>query len=150
MITAWSLPRMVRARASAGPLLRVLGLAALLFGVVFTHGVNVEGVKGHLVTSSAASATALVDDVRDATDTQVPSPVVATGDRHGDHGSSHPSEHCVSGQPHQGPLLAPPCFAASTSEPAAFERATAKQSLSEPELSVSSSAAVRSSVVRQV
>ncbi|MEU0042781.1 hypothetical protein [Streptomyces werraensis] len=150
MITAWSFPCVVRARASAGPLLRVLGLAVLLFGVVFTHGVHVEGVKGHMVTSAAAPAAAAFEDAHDDSDRQVPSRTVATDDRHDDHGSPHPSEHCVSGQPHQGPVLAPPCFAASISEPTTPERATANWGLSEPERTVSSSAALRSSVVQQV
>ncbi|MEU0170565.1 hypothetical protein ABZ214_34815 [Streptomyces iakyrus] len=128
----------------------MLGLAVLLFGIVFTHAVHAEGVKGHLVTSSAAPTAALFEDSRDASDRQVPPRLAATGDRHEDHGSSHPGEHCVSGQPHQGPVPAAPCFAASISEPAPVERAMANQGRSEPERSASSSAALRSSVVQQV
>ncbi|MFD5255297.1 hypothetical protein ACFWM5_20965 [Streptomyces bobili] len=56
MITAWSPPRTVRARTSVGPILRKLAMIVLLFGVVFTHGLHAESIKGHLVTSAAALA----------------------------------------------------------------------------------------------
>lgn len=133
--------------------MRALALAVLLFGVVSTHGVSVEGVKGHLATSAAAPAAVVYEDSGDAddtVDTQVPPRLGATGDRHDDHSSSHPSEQCASGQPHQGSVLALPCFTASVSEPATAEPATAKRGLGEPELSALSSAALRSSVVQQV
>ncbi|MGW0840976.1 hypothetical protein ACWD26_12550 [Streptomyces sp. NPDC002787] len=149
MITAWPLPRIVRARASAGPL-RVLGLAVLLFGVVFTHAVNAESIHGHMVTSAVAPATMSPDDAHDATDTQALSRLVAAGGGHDDHGSSHPGEQCVSAQPHLGPVLTPPCFAASVSESAASGRAAVKRGLSDSAVTVSPSAAVRSSVVQQV
>jgi hypothetical protein len=150
MITAWSLPRIVHARASAGTLLRVLGLAVLLFGVVFTHAVNVESVKGHMVTSAVAPAAVSPEDAHDATDTQVLSRLVAAGGGHHDHGSSHPGEHCQSAQPHLGQVLTPPCFAASVSESAASGRAAVQRGLSDSAVTVSPSVAVRSSVVQQV
>ncbi|MFC9913970.1 hypothetical protein [Streptomyces sp. NPDC059862] len=150
MITAWSLPRIVQARASAGPLLRVLGLAVLLFGVVFTHAVNVESVQGHMVTSAVAPAAMSPDDAHDATDTQVLSRLVAAGGGHDDHGSSHPGEQCLSVQPHLGQVLTPPCFAASVSESAASGHAAVNRGLSDSAVTVSPSAAVRSSVVQQV
>ncbi|WLW50428.1 hypothetical protein [Streptomyces sp. YU58] len=150
MITAWSLPRIVRTRVSAGPLLRVVGLAVLLFGVVFTHAVNVESAKGHMVTSAAAPASALPDEARDATDTQAMPRLVAAGGGHDHHGSSHPGEQCLSAPPHPGPVLTPPCFAASFSESAASGRVAVQRGLSDSAVANSPSAAVRSSVVQQV
>lgn len=136
---------MVRARASAGPLPRVLAMAVLLFGVAFTHGVNAESVKGHLVTSAAVPATVLPEETLDVADTQaLPRPA------HEDHGSSHPSEHCVSGQPQQGPVLTPPRCAASVGESVGSERALAQRGLNGSALSVSSAADLRLSVVQQV
>ena len=150
MITAWSPSRIGGARASAGPLSRVLALAVLLFGVVFTHGVHAESVKGHLVTSATPSATAPSEGAHDTTDKQVLSRATATGDRHDGHGSSHPSEQCVSGQPHQGPVLTPPTFAASVSESVTAGRVAVKRGFGESGLSAWPSVAVRSSVVQQV
>ncbi len=150
MVTAWSPPRIVRARACAGPLLRVLAMAVLLFGVVFTHAVNAESVQGHLVSSAAVPATGLPAEARDATDVHALPRPAAIAEPHGDHGSSHPSEHCVSGQPQQGPVLTPPCCAASVSESPASGRASVGRGLNEPALLVRSPAALRLSVVQQV
>lgn len=150
MITAWSPPRMLWARAAAGRLLRVLGLAVLLFGVVFTHGLHAEGVPGHSVTSSAVPSTVLFVEPHDASGTQASSGLVATGDGRDDHGSSYPGEHCVAGQPLPGPVVAAPCFAASTSEAATAERTPTNQRLGPPEPDSAASGALRSSVVQQV
>jgi hypothetical protein len=144
---------MMRARASAGPLLRVLAMAVLLFGVVVTHGVNVEGVKGHAVTSAVVPATVLPEQTPDSADPQALPRPAAMAEPHESHGSSHPSEHCVSGQPQQGPVLTPPCFAVSVGE--SGESATSGLALAQrgpngSVLSVSSAAALRLSVVQQV
>ncbi|MYS88853.1 MULTISPECIES: hypothetical protein [Streptomyces] len=115
MVTAWSLWRIVRTRSGAGPLLRVPALAVLLFGVLVTHGVHVESVKGHLSTSATALAAPSDDGVRHAA---VEPAVLSDADAgdHGGHGPSHPGEHCVSGQPQQVSALVPPCCAASVRE----------------------------------
>lgn len=156
MITAWSPPHLVRARASAGPLLRVLAMAVLLFGVLFAHGPygphgpHVESVKGHLVTSAPVPAYVPSDGVLHLTATQVLSQRAEMGEPQGGHGPAHQGEHCVSGQPQQGPVLTPPCFAASVSESAAVGYASVKRGEGEPVISSASSAALRLSVVQQV
>ncbi len=145
---------MVRARVSAGSLLRVSAMAVLLFGVVFTHGMSAESVTGHLVTSAAAPAATAHERALEAKaeceGQRAVSRLVAIGDSDDGHGSSHPSEQCVSGQPQQGPVLPPPCCAVSVSESATGGRVLDKPGSSESVLSVTSSTAVRSSVVQQV
>jgi hypothetical protein len=128
----------------------MLAMAVLLFGVVFTHGLHVENVKEHLVTSAAAPAQMSTLGTFDTTDTQVLSPRAAIGERHGGHGPAHHGEHCVSGQPPQGPVLTPPCCAASVNESTAVGPASVKRGQGGPVLSAASSAALRLSVVQQV
>ncbi|MFE9444668.1 hypothetical protein ACFYO2_38135 [Streptomyces sp. NPDC006602] len=128
----------------------MLAMAVLLFGVVFTHGLHVENVKGHLVTSAAAPAQVLSEGAFDATDPQVLSQRAAIGERHGGHDPAHHGEYCLSGQPQQGPVLTPPCFAASVSESTAVGPASVKRGQGEPVQSAASSAALRLSVVQQV
>ncbi|MDQ1014180.1 hypothetical protein [Streptomyces afghaniensis] len=142
MITAWSLPHLVRARASAGPLLRVVALVVLLFGVVSAHGLSAESTEGHLVTSALAPVAPLHE--------QAAPRLVAIGEPGGGHGSSHTSEHCVSGQPQQGPVLTPPCSAQSVAESTDVGRLWGRPGRNEPALPAASSSALRSSVVRQV
>lgn len=141
---------MLRARAAAGRLLPVLGLAVLLLGVVFTHGLHADGVPSHSVTSSAVPAAEPFVEPHDASGAQAPSRLVATGDGRDNHGSSHPGEHCVAGQPLPGPVVALPCFAASTSESATAERTADNQCLGAPESDPSPSGALRSFVIQQV
>jgi 3-polyprenyl-4-hydroxybenzoate decarboxylase len=150
MITAWSAPQMVRVRASAGPSLRLLAMAVLLFGVVFTHGLHVEGVQGHLVTSAAASAHMVSEEAHGATDTEALARPATMGEPHEGHGPSHPSEHCLSGQPPQGPVVIPPCSAASVSESAAVGRTSVKRGPHEHVLVAAPSVSLRLSVVQQV
>lgn len=159
MITAWSPTHLVRARASAGPLLRVLAMAVLLFGVLLAHGPygphvpHVESVRGHLVTSAPVPAYVSSDGghgVLHLTATQVLAQRAEMGEPQGGHGPAHQGEHCVSGQPQQGPVLTPPCFAASVSESAAVGYASVRRGEGEPVISSASSAALRLSVVRQV
>ncbi|MEV6406081.1 hypothetical protein AB0M58_24460 [Streptomyces bobili] len=128
----------------------MLALAVLLFGVVFTHGLHAESVKGHLVTSAAASAHTSSEGAFDVTGTQVLSQRAAIAERHGGHEPAHQGEHCIPGQPQQGPVLTPPCFAASVSESTAVAPAPVNHGQSEPALSVTSSAALRLAVVQQV
>ncbi|PAZ09633.1 hypothetical protein CLM62_44905 [Streptomyces sp. SA15] len=116
MVTAWSPWRMVRTRCGAGPMLRVLALAVLLFGVLVTHAVHVESAGGHLSTSAMAPAALSFDDVRHAAVELVPQFAAEPGDHHGGHEPTQPGERCVSGQPQQGSVLVSPCFAASVRE----------------------------------
>lgn len=150
MITAWSLPRLVRARASAGPLLRVLAMVVLLLGILSAHGVSAESTGGHLVTSAAAPVAVLHEEILAAEDEQAAPRAVAIDEPGGGHGSSHTSEHCVSGQPQQGPVLTPPCFTVSVAESTGAERRSGRPSLHEQVLSAALSSALRLSVVQQV
>jgi hypothetical protein len=150
MITAWSPSRMVRAR-SAGPVLRVLALAVLLFGIVVTHGVHAESVSGHLSVSATTPAALSDDDVRPAA--AEPPPLVA-GDveDHGGHVPSHPGEQCASGQPQQGSGLVSPFCSASVRGPGSADNAsTARVPGAVGPRGGASPAALRAaSVVRQV
>jgi hypothetical protein len=128
----------------------MLAMAVLLFGVVFTHGLHVESGEGHLVTSAAAPARVHSEGALDVTDTQVLFPRAAIAERHGGHAPAHQGEHCVSGQPQQGPVLTPPCFAASVSESTAPGSASVRRGQGQLVISAASSAALRLSVVQQV
>ncbi|MFC8342702.1 hypothetical protein [Streptomyces sp. NPDC057280] len=150
MITAWSLLRVPRVRVAAGPPLRVSALAVLLFGVVFTHGLHAESAEGHLVTGVTGLAVVSVAVEADVTDEQTVSRLAATGEPREGHGFSHPNEHCVSGQPQQGPVLTPPSFAVSVGESAVTGTHLAQRAFGGPVLAAVPSAARGSSVVRQV
>ncbi|GCB44005.1 hypothetical protein SNL152K_1290 [Streptomyces sp. NL15-2K] len=138
----------------------MLAMAVLLFGVVFTHGLHGESVKGHLATSAAAPALVSpvhvspvhvsLQEAHGVTDTEALSRPAAMGAPHEGHGPSHPSEHCLSGQPPQGPVVTPPCFAAAVSESAAVGRASVKRGPDDSVLLAAPSASLRLSVVQQV
>lgn len=155
MVTAWSLRRIVRTRSGAGPLLRVLATAVLLFGVFVTHGVYVESAMGHLATSATAVSPASDGDGRhEGVEPAMLSAVDAddADDHQGSHGPSLPGEHCVGGQPQQTSALVSPCFAASVRESTGSCEASAVRgpAAGDP-LDVESPVALRAvSVVRQV
>lgn len=102
MVTAWSPSGKPRTRFSAGPL-RVLWLAALLFGFLYSHGVSAESAAGHQTAGAVASSAH-------------PAHSHAAGEQarvtagHNDDGQepTHPAEECVSGQPQQGPAWSAP------------------------------------------
>lgn len=124
MVTTWSPWRTVRTRPDAGPLLRVLALAVLLFGVLMTHGGHVESTNGHLPTSATASVALSADGVRHAAVEPVSLFAADADDHHGGHEPAHPGEQCVSGQPQQGSALVWPCFAASVRESTSADKAS--------------------------
>ena len=151
MVTAWSPWRIVRTRSGAGPLLRVLAMAVLLFGVLVTHGVHVDSAKGHLSPSVTAFTAPSDGGVRDAG--VVPTLSAADADdHHGSHGPSHPGEHCVSGQPQQASALVSPCFAASVREStSSYDASTVRGPTAGGPMDGESYLALRAaSVVRQV
>ncbi|CAM5618064.1 hypothetical protein SALBM311S_12707 [Streptomyces alboniger] len=125
-------------------------MAVLLAGVVFTHGLSAENGGGHLPTSAVAPAAAAHEEVLAAEGGQAGARLIAIGDPRDGHGSWHPSEHCVSGQPQQGPVLTPPCFAVSVSESVTVGRVLDKPGFNESVLSAASSTVLRSAVVQQV
>lgn len=152
MVTAWSLRRIVRTRSGAGPLLRVLALAVLLFGFLVTHGVHVESVRGHLSTSATTPAALQADGVHHAAGGPARLFAADADDHHGGHETSHPGEHCASGQPQQGSALVSPCFAASVREStSAYDDSTVRGPATGRPMDGASPVALRAvSVVRQV
>ncbi|WP_228044784.1 hypothetical protein [Streptomyces ferrugineus] len=144
---------MDRIRSDAGPLLRLLAFAVLLFGVLVTHGVHVESVQGHLSTSAMAAAGPAADGARHGVVDPVPQ-FAAEGDVHhgGGHESTQPGEQCASGQPQQGSALALPCLAASVRASAgADDASTVRLSAADRAVDGASPAALRAaSVVQQV
>ncbi|MEV7870256.1 hypothetical protein AB0P17_30125 [Streptomyces sp. NPDC088124] len=109
MITARPPFGIARARHVAGSL-RMLWLAALLIGFVYTHGPGAGSVAGHVAphgTALAAAADAAVD-VHGGAGT----PAVAVSASRGGHdpdGPSHPATECVPGQPQSAQAQAAPC-----------------------------------------
>ncbi|MDQ0939298.1 hypothetical protein QFZ67_001003 [Streptomyces sp. V1I1] len=102
MVTAWSSPRKPRARISAGPL-RVLWLAVLLFGFLFTHDASAHSASSHPAASAAPPSAHGHGAHGDTAEEQ-----------HHDDGqeSSHPAAECASVQPQLtsgpvGPSLTP-------------------------------------------
>jgi len=113
MVTARSLCGVPRLRSSAGSR-HLLLVAMLLFAIVYGHGVSAEGVVGHLAPANApaaASAGAQGADGEPGTVVQDghAAPGAKTGHRDHEHGSSHPMQECVPGQPQQGPGVEAPC-----------------------------------------
>jgi len=152
MVTAWTPRRRSGTRLGAGPLLRVVALAVLLFSVLVTHGANVESAQGHLSTSAMAPAAAPVEHTRDAAVDSAPQLVAAADGRHGGHEPSHPGEQCASGQPQQSSVSGTPCFAASVRESFRAVHASAVRlpTAEEPRAGATSAALRAASVVRQV
>jgi hypothetical protein len=131
-------------------LLRVSAMVVLLFGIVSAHGLSAESTKGHLVTSAAAPVALLHGEILGADGEQAAPRLVAIGEPGGGHGSPHTSEHCVPGQPQQGPVLTPPCCAMSVAGSTDAGRVSGKLGLNQPALPAASSSTLRSSVVQQV
>lgn len=125
-------------------------MAVLLSGIVFTHGLSAESAEGHLVTSAVTPAAPAHEEDLSAGGKRAASRPAAIDDPGEGHGSSHQSEHCLSGQPQQGPVLTPPCFAVSVSESATDGRVSGRPGCSESVLSPTSSTVLRSAVVQQV
>lgn len=155
---------MARARVLAGPLLRVLGLAVVLFAVALAHGAIPESAGGHGTTSAVTPATGTSDlplhpgyvppavSLAPAVGPLVGPPADGHDGPagHAGHGVGSTAEHCASAQPQQGPALTQPRFAVSISEVAAPGCAPTVRDDGDPHPSGRSSAAVRALVVQQV
>ncbi|MEV5239457.1 hypothetical protein AB0K89_10140 [Streptomyces cinnamoneus] len=124
MVTARPTLCVLRSSPSRVGLRRLLWLAALLLGLLSTHGLTAESAEGHVSGLSAASAF------------QAPAPAPApddpgpsgsaqrtTGDTAGDtagdrcgvqghdgHEPGHTAQSCMSGQPQHGAGLPLPCL----------------------------------------
>ncbi|MBO8191855.1 hypothetical protein ITI46_09225 [Streptomyces oryzae] len=121
MVTARSALSMLRVRSHrAGPL-RLLWLAVLLLGLLYTHGVSAESAAGHIdpvSVSPAAQMSSGEAEVHGASAEGVPGTsaehaVEAAGcDEHdGGHETAHPAQDCVSVQPEPAGELPSPCLA---------------------------------------
>ncbi|MFD8222948.1 hypothetical protein ACFV16_02065 [Streptomyces massasporeus] len=152
MVTAWSPWRIVRTRSGAGPLLGVLAMAVVLFGVLVTHGVHGESVTRHLSTSATAFTAPSDNSVRRAGVEPAVLSAADADDHDGGHGPSHPGEHCLSGQPQQASALVSPCFAASVREStSSHDASTVRGSTAGGPMDGESPVALRAaSVVQQV
>ncbi|MFJ3722765.1 hypothetical protein ACIPYQ_09365 [Streptomyces sp. NPDC090045] len=94
----------LRTRILAGP--RCVLLAALLvFAFLYSHGVSLDGVRGHTDTAVGVVTPGVGLAVTEST----------SDDHHGEgHGSSHSAEECATSGPPQQPTLAPPAEHALT------------------------------------
>ncbi|MFF9774432.1 hypothetical protein ACF1HJ_12325 [Streptomyces sp. NPDC013978] len=155
---------MHRTRVLAGPLLRLLGLAVVLFAVALAHGATPHSAGGHGTTGAVTRATG-PSEVPPHRGDVPPTASLATAagalagtsadghdgsTDHGGHGVGSPAEHCASAQPQQGPALAQPRLAVSISEVVAPGCAPSARNADEPHPSDRPSAAVRALVVQQV
>ncbi|WP_431046041.1 DUF6153 family protein [Streptomyces sp. P1-3] len=126
MVTARPPSSLLRARrTSAGPV-RVVWLAALLLGLLYTHGLSGESVAGHMAAGSSVTAAsthtarthAEVGGTAVAAVADHPEPRLGPG--HHDHEESgHAAPDCLSGKPQHGIDLPMPCAAPPAAVPSA-------------------------------
>ncbi|MEV7616689.1 hypothetical protein [Streptomyces sp. NPDC089799] len=104
-------------RALPRPLLRLLGLAVLLFGFLYTHGVNAETTASHLGGHAVSvtvphEAAGPVDAVPHGHQVHRGAHGGTDGDENGNgderDGGSHPAGVCASGQPPEAAGAEPP------------------------------------------
>ncbi|MFC9811258.1 hypothetical protein ACFVJM_04175 [Streptomyces virginiae] len=87
-----------RTRIIAGPRC-VLLVALLVFAFLYSHGVSLDGVRGHTDTAAGVLTPATDPALAES----------APDDHHGEgHGASHTAEECATSQPQQPPTLSPP------------------------------------------
>ncbi|MGY5080926.1 hypothetical protein ACWIGX_28180 [Streptomyces nigrescens] len=112
MVTAQPMFSALRVRPHrAGPL-RVLWLAALLLGLLYTHGVSTESAAGHTSPMSvSAAAPASSGDAGHGVPAQHAVEDAVPDEHDGDHEAEHPAQDCLSSQPEHGADLPVPCLA---------------------------------------
>lgn len=112
MVTTRRRRTAVRARSHrAGPL-RVMSLAVLLLGFLYTHGVSAETTARH-ISGVSPSHTAVVQIAPDGVTAEAAGRESgAAGHHDGGHGASgHPPQNCLSLQPDHGSDLPAPHLA---------------------------------------
>ncbi|KOU18327.1 hypothetical protein ADK49_12830 [Streptomyces sp. WM6349] len=83
----------------------MLLVALLVFAFLYSHGVSLDGVRGHTDTAADVLTPGVDLAVTEST----------SDDHHGEgHGSSHSAEECATSAPPQQPTLAPPAEHALT------------------------------------
>ncbi|MCY0933954.1 hypothetical protein [Streptomyces sp. H34-S4] len=134
-----------RTRHPAGPL-RLLWLAALIFGFLYTHAAAPDSITAHVT----GGATASIRHVAPDSATSHPDGITSEGSEDGEE-HSHPAEACATVQPHQDVALPAPALTPLgwlACDRAATTRAPMAAAAARPALpSVRSS---QSSVVQQV
>ncbi|WKX69127.1 hypothetical protein [Streptomyces sp. XD-27] len=127
MVTARPTSSLLRTRpTSAGPV-RALWLAALLLGLLYTHGLSGESVAGHMTAGSSVTAAAPVHTAHARADGGGTAVAAAAdhaeprlGPGHHDHGEpGHAELDCLSGKPQHGIDLPTPCAAPPAAVPSA-------------------------------
>ncbi|MEU5641059.1 hypothetical protein [Streptomyces milbemycinicus] len=115
MVTARSLSAMPRSRPS-GRALRLLWVAALLFGLVYAHGVSPESVTRHLSSATVNLGVSVgqgpVVTAPVAAEKASDSGLAVRDHRDGGHASPHPAHECLIAQPQHGSGVVAPCPAA--------------------------------------
>lgn len=147
MVTAWLPSGMQRVRFLAGPSL-LLWVAALVFGLLATHGAGAEGGQGHGAPSSVVVSAETAHPAHAADETGPSHHASAAEDPHHEDHSSHAAEDCASGQPQQASPLAEPCLVPLLwdAPPQAAEKPVTDRSGADAVPWISS----RSSIVQQV
>ncbi|MCA6091283.1 hypothetical protein LE181_03750 [Streptomyces sp. SCA3-4] len=120
MVTARPTSCVLRSHPSRVGLRRLLWLAALLLGLLYTHGLSAESAEGHVSALSAASA--IQAPAQGGPGPSGPAQRTtgsASGDTAGDrcgvqghdgHEPGHSEQTCMSGQPQHGAGLPLPCL----------------------------------------
>ncbi|GHC40452.1 hypothetical protein [Streptomyces cinnamoneus] len=120
MVTARPTSCVLRSRSSRVGPRRMLWWAALLLGLLYTHGLSAESAEGHVSALSAASSfQAPAPDGPGPSGPVQPTSGGATGDAAGDrcgvqghdgHEPGHTAQTCMSGQPQHGVGLPLSCL----------------------------------------
>ncbi|GHI40530.1 hypothetical protein [Streptomyces violascens] len=146
MVTARPATRALRPRSRRAGLRRLLLLAALLIGLLYSHGISAETVEGHVSPLSAVpAADAPLDPVsqallQHALDAGVADEDLCGGQDHDEREAAHAAHSCLAGKSEHGADLPLPCVcslsAASTVQasaaPAGAAAMTGAVSISPP------------------
>ncbi|WP_374195857.1 DUF6153 family protein [Streptomyces sp. ISL-24] len=111
MVAARPTLGILRSRLRAAGPWRLLGLATLLFALVYTHGVSAEGAAGHVHPGASGPVTVHTQEpagIEHSHHRSTSHEDERSGDHHDEPGSDHAAHQCVSGQPQQGVDLPAP------------------------------------------
>ncbi|WP_408909807.1 DUF6153 family protein [Streptomyces luteolus] len=102
MVTATRTTTPLRARRQVAGPLRLFWFAALILGLLYTHGVSSETAAHHVAPSAPSASIA-------ATTSAAQDEPAAPPAGHDGGSTDHAAEECLSGQPQQGVDLPAPC-----------------------------------------
>ncbi|MGP3984891.1 hypothetical protein [Streptomyces sp. KR80] len=114
MVTVRPTSSLSRTRRTAAGLLRMSWLAALLLGLLYTHGVSGESAAAHMATGPASTAAAAphavpAHPVDGGTASEHSDDRHERAPAHHDDEAGHAGPSCLSGKPQQGADLPVPC-----------------------------------------